>query len=230
MSDHDLGFELGAASYRAMGEGNDVLAQAGMWRRMRFGPAQDGVVTHGDAVGGPLEKRTADDDLEERLALGLEPPPQMTGPEAGRIVVEGVRHVREPMHHRVHTPRHLGERSFELGPGSHLQKLVGIEREHEVGSVARQRFARERRHAPRLPVSGIRVMHHPQRQAFGLQLGKDAGGAVERTVIDDEQSVDDTQVVPHEGLDDIGLVPHHRYAEKPHDQITATVGAGDGSG
>ena len=121
-------------------------------------------------------------------------------------------------------------RSFELDPGSHLQKLVGIEREHEVGSVARQRFARERRHALRLPVSGIRVMHHPQRQAFGLQLGKDAGGAVERTVIDDEQSVDDAQVVPHEGLDDIGLVAHHRYAEKPHDQIVATVGAGDGSG
>ncbi len=132
-----------------------------MRRCVRHVPAQDGVVAHGDDVGRSRDKRAAGDDLEQRLPLGLEAPPKMPRPERDRIVVEGIGHVREPVQHCIHARRNVGERALETNPRFHLEKLIGIECEHEVGAVARQRFAGERRHRLGLSIDRIRVAHNP---------------------------------------------------------------------
>src|SRR5438477_3691748 len=117
----------------------------------------------------------------------------MTRPE--RVRLEVVRYVGEPVDDHVQTRRHHGKRLLERYARRNFEELVAIEREHEVSALAGQEIAGERGEMPRLEEASLRCLRDGDRQPFGLELRQNVLGAVERSMVDDHETVEHRQVV-----------------------------------
>ena len=77
-----------------------------------------------------------------------------------------------------------------------------------------------------MPLRGVLVTLHRQRQALADQRFEDRARAVDRTMVDHGEAVEDPEVVANERLDDVGLVTHHGDAGETHaNQRTASRAA-----
>jgi len=68
-----------------------------------------------------------------------------------------------------------------------------------------------------LLIEGRRVVpRHEDRQPFRDQGGEDLGGAVDRSVIDDRQAIEQREIVTDERFDDVRSVADKRRGDEAH--------------